>query len=173
MSAPLTTSPTHDQIALWLLQNPGPRLSSRCAEHFGYSLPWISTIINSDAFRARLSDVQALADAAVAIDIPAKLRGVAGLALDALAEQLDEAAKDGSMVHRGFVAETADMALHRLGYAPQKAAPTLVGQLTVNQKNNFVSVAASDLALARQHLGSLAQVPAALEVLPADTPPSS
>lgn len=175
MAAPTSTSPTHDQIALWLLQNPGPRLSSRCAEAFGYTLPWISTLINSDAFRARLSEVQALADAAVAVDIPAKLRGVASLALDALTEQLDTAAKDGGMLHREFVKETADMALHRLGYAPQKqqSAPGLI----VNQQNNFLPVAASDLAAARQHFApatspATGAIPQFVEVLPSDPPPA-
>ncbi|MBM3272848.1 hypothetical protein FJY94_06325 [Candidatus Kaiserbacteria bacterium] len=148
------TSPTHDQIALWLVENPGPRQTSRCAEYFGYTVAWMSTIINSDAFRARLAQVQEHCDAAVANDIPAKLRGVASLALDGLAEQLADAAQAPSIVHREFMRETADMALHRLGFAPAKgpSGPTHIGQLNV--QNNLLPVDPEALARARERLSA-------------------
>ena len=173
MAAIAKTSPTHDQIALWLVENPGPRQVTRCAEHFGYTVAWMSTIINSDAFRARLAQVQEHCDAAVAADIPAKLRGVACLALDGLAEQLADAAQAPSVVHREFMRETADMALHRLGFAPAKTAsgPTHIGQLNV--QNNLIPVDPESLARARERLALPAVEPRVGDVLPEVLPAAS
>lgn len=133
----------------------------------------MSTIMNSDAFRARLSTVQDSADAAVVSDIPAKLRGVAGLALDALAEQVDMAAQDGVMAHREFLKETADMALSRLGFAPQRNGGGVPGNTVINN-NTLVTVDPNALALARQHFSALphnsvADSAIAVETLPLDS----
>jgi hypothetical protein len=128
------------------MENPGPRLVTRCAEYFGYTVPWVSTIMNSDAFKAQLGDMNQHADVAVVNDIPAKLRGVACLALDGLAEQLANAVADGTLLQRTFLHESADMALHRLGYAPQKQVAA-GGNIT--QNNTFVAVSSDALASAR------------------------
>lgn len=41
----------HLQIMEWLLANPQKPLK-KCAEHFGITQPWLSSVINSDLFRA-------------------------------------------------------------------------------------------------------------------------
>ena len=146
-------SPTHRELARWVMENPGPRLVTRCAEYFGYTVPWVSTIMNSDAFKAQLGDMSDHADVAVVNDIPAKLRGVACMALDGLAEQLANSMADGSLMQRPFLQETADMALHRLGYAPQKQVAVGVGPIT--QNNTFVAVSQDALASARATFSAL------------------
>lgn len=151
---PAKLSPTHEEIMRFVLANPGPRLVTRTAEYFGYTVAWMSTLMNSDAFRAKLSTLEREADVAVIADIPAKLRGVAGLALDALAEELAECGKATSIVNRSFVADAADMALRRLGYgdkpggnAQTPGGPTLV--------QNFLTVDAATLESAQARFGTL------------------
>lgn len=150
-------SPTHREIARWVMENPGPRLVTRCAEYFGYTVPWVSTIMNSDAFKAQLGDMNQHADVAVVNDIPAKLRGVACMALDGLTEQIANAVADGTLLQRPFLQETADMALHRLGYAPQKQVAASGTNIT--QNNTFVAVSADALADARATFAALGQAP--------------
>lgn len=146
-------SPTHRELARWIMENPGPRLVTRCAEYFGYTVPWVSTIMNSDAFKAQLGEMNAHADVAVVNDIPAKLRGVACMALDGLAEQLANAVADGTILQRTFLHESADMALHRLGYAPQKQV--VAGSASLTQNNTFVAVSSDALASARATFSAL------------------
>jgi hypothetical protein len=124
--------------------------------------------MNSDAFKAQLGGMQEYADVAVLNDIPAKLRGVASLALDGLAEQLSNALADGSVRQRPFLQESANLALHRLGYAPQKQVPQTGGHIT--QNNTFVSVSQDALASARANftlLGGAVHV----EEATSDSPP--
>lgn len=154
-------SPTHKELARWIMENPGPRLVTRCAEHFGYTVPWVSTIMNSDAFKAQLGDLSQMADVAVVNDIPAKLRGVACLALDGLAEQLAQSVADGTVFQRPFLQETADMALHRLGYAPQKQVVAAGNSLV--QNNTFVAVSQDALASARATFTALGGSPPSVQ----------
>jgi len=113
--------------------------------------------MNSDAFKAQLGDMSDYADVAVVNDIPAKLRGVACLALDGLAEQLANAVADGTLLQRSFLQESADMALHRLGYAPQKQVPA--GAASFTQNNTFVAVSQDALASARANFTALGGIP--------------
>lgn len=48
---------SHRHLAImdWLLANPREKLSE-CAAHFGVSQAWLSTVINSDLFKARMAD---------------------------------------------------------------------------------------------------------------------
>jgi hypothetical protein len=169
MTGPQKLSPTHRQIADWLLQNPGSKRLRECAEHFGVTRSWLSCIIHSDAFQAHLHELQAEADTMVVADIPAKLRGVAALALDGLGESLEAVLDDPSskMLHRNFLAETVDMTLTRLGYGVKTPAPPGQGGATYTQNNLFLGpVDPKVLAGARERL--LNATP--MEVLPATVP---
>jgi hypothetical protein len=160
MAAPAKLSPTHEEIMRFVLANPGPRLVTRTAEYFGYTVAWVSTLMNSDAFRAKLATLEREADVAVVADIPAKLRGVAGLALDALAEEVVECTKGGaSIIHREFLAETADLALRRLGYGDKAGGTQGPGGPALVQ--NFLTVDASTLATAQANFGRVIPLPAA------------
>lgn len=145
-------SPTHEALLRWVLQNPGPRLVSRAAEFFGYSVPWMSTVMNSDAFRAKLAELSEQADCAVVADIPAKLRGVASLALDGLAEQVHRASNDLTMQPREFLKETAEMALEKLGFGAKGAAAS---PTTINNTQVFVAADPGALARARERFAAL------------------
>lgn len=137
-------SPTHEAIMNWLLQNPGVPLR-QCADHFGYTQSWLSTVIHSDIFQAKLRERQDAVFVRVADDIPAKLRSLADVTIEKLTAQI-ERTEDPE-----FLLDTADKVLHRMGYAPSSARNG--GNVTVNQQNNF-TVNAADLAQARQLMGN-------------------
>jgi hypothetical protein len=114
-------------VARWLLENPDRSLGE-CSRELGYTQPWLSQLIHSDSFQAHLRSLHDGADALVLQDIPSKLRGLAARALDGLAEQLEQAVELGEyepMLQREFIKETAEMALHRLGYGPQRGGVTV------------------------------------------------
>lgn len=152
---PKKLSPTHKAIADWLLQNPGSKRMAECATAFGVSRAWLSTVIHSDAFQAHLLELQERADLAVIHDIPAKLRGVASMAIDGLASAVEKAMDDNTpILHREFLAETVDMTLTRLGYGAAKPAQVSPFPGIGAQQNNFYlgTVDAKTLAGARELL---------------------
>jgi hypothetical protein len=121
----------HRAIARWLLANPD-RALGECAAHFGYSQAWLSIIVNSDAFQALIAQLQDEADDAVIATVPDKLRACADMALDKVLTSVENA-DVGNPIDREFVRGTADMALHRLGYAPRRdAPPALAPQVQYN-----------------------------------------
>ncbi len=157
-------SPTHHDIARWVLENPGPRLTQRCADHYGYTLAWVSTILHSKAFQAHLAELQDDANSVVVQDIPARLRGLADAALEKLGEQLDEAITDGpaSRLDRDFVKETADMALKALGFGAKHTPERTLG-------DNPSTVIYADKVLieqARERMISAGRAPALIEMSP-------
>jgi hypothetical protein len=131
----------HEQIINWLLENPHKQLRD-CAEHFGYSQGWLSQLIHSDIFQAQLRERQDGVFVAVANDIPAKLRGLADLAIEKVSRMVEES-EDPSLAVDVF-----DKALHRLGYAPQKQA----GPAQPAAQVNVFQVSSADLAMARQSI---------------------
>jgi len=152
---PQNLSATHRQIARWLLENPGKGRLKECADHFGYTQAWISTLIHSDAFEALMGELNVNADNVVVNDIPSKLRGVAALAIEGLGECVEEAMNDKMrLLHRGFLRETADMTLARLGYGSSKSPGAAAPSNPLNQQNNFFlgPVPANVLADARSRL---------------------
>ena len=141
---PMRISHTHEQIINWLVLNPEQSMR-RCADHFGYTQSWLSTLIRSDLFQAALRERQVMVANRVAASIPAKLAAVADVALDKLGEMVEKS-EDPE-----FILDAADRALHRMGYAPQSSrnpagSPSAFGSPVV-QNNLFIGTA--DLADAR------------------------
>ena len=131
---PARLNHSHQAIARWLLENPTAPLSE-CAKHFGYTQAWLSCIIHSDAFQVHYRKLQTEADAVTVLDIPARLRGVASDAVEALHEQVEYSRKDGNgVLHRQFLLNTAELTLKSLGFGQPKSVPAPVG---FNQQNNF------------------------------------
>lgn len=159
---PQNLSNTHRDIARWLLENPGKHSVRDCAAHFKYSLPWISTLIHSDAFRALMFELQKDADNLVVNDIPAKLRGVAALAIEGLGEAVESAMEDNSkLLHRGFLKDTVDMTLEKLGYVSKPPAGPAALPPHMQQNNYFLGpVAPEVLQHARERLLTMEVPPA-------------
>lgn len=152
-------SHTHDLLMDWLLENPERPLRD-CALYFGYTQAWVSTIIHSDIFQAKLSERQGEIFAQVAQDIPSKLRATAGMALEKLAAAVEHS-EDPE-----FLLSAADKTLHRLGYAPSSGRSP--GAVQVNQQNNFF-VQKDDLKQLRAGMlvkAEIVEVPAIENSLP-------
>ncbi len=146
-------SPVHQQLADWLLLQGGMKKGwgKAAAEKFGYSQAWLSTIYHSDAFQDYYAKRAKEVGSHIAVGLADKLNGVAGQALDILAEKLETA---GDTLPVSQVLDIADMTLKRAGFGESKNAPQTVVQ-------NFV-VGPEQLQAARDAM----RQPKALEVLP-------
>lgn len=120
---------THEAILDWLVLNP-ERSRGECAEAFGVTEPWLSTITNSDCFQVRWRQRRMMLDANVTKLAEAKMRGVVDKGLERL-DMLVETNPDPR-----FVLETTDKLLARLGYGPKTAGA--IAQQNV-QNNYYVS----------------------------------
>ena len=146
-------SHTHDMVMNWMLENPHRKLMD-CAAYFGYTQAWLSTMIHTDAFQAKLKEKQADVFSAVAADIPLRLAGLAGMAISKLEDELEKS-NNGE-----FILDSFDKILHRAGYAPSKAAPSMAVQ------NNYLTVGADALAAARESMRPRALEEKVVEALP-------
>lgn len=169
-------SHVHEMVLNWLVLNPDKSMRE-CADHFGYTQPWLSRLVHSDLFQAELFKRQSDIANRVAGSIPDKLRAACDVALDKLGDKI-AASEDPD-----FILEAADKTLHRLGYAPASArnpagSPGAQGQGALLQNNFFISSA--DLADAREIIrGQATRIestdaaeiaePVALEQLPEDS----
>lgn len=114
---------THDAMVNLLIANPAISQND-IAKHFGYSVPWVSRIINSDAFQARLAARKNdIIDPGLAATVDEKLRAVASRSLDLVLEKLEVATF-------GQALEAAAMAGKALGYGAR--------QQNLNLQANFV-----------------------------------
>jgi hypothetical protein len=125
-----------------MLVNPD-RSMRECADAFGYSQSWLSSLVHSDMFQAALAQRQGDVASRVADSIPMKLR-VAG---DLAVEKLTEALMDSE--DKNFILNAADKILHRLGYAPQSARAPAGFAVGAGSQVNF-QVNVTDLARARE-----------------------
>jgi len=116
---------SHEAIIRWMLENPNAT-QNECAAHFGYSASWLSIIVHSDAFQAKWRELSGKADALVLNDIPAKMRGVASLAIEALGDQVEIAMENPNVLNRSFLLETSETLLSKLGYGAKPAVGTQV-----------------------------------------------
>lgn len=152
---PIHLSHTHEAVLNWMLLNP-ERSMRECADHFGYTQSWLSTLVRSDLFQLALKQRQIDIANRVAASIPAKLAAVADVALDKLGEMVEKSEDPD------FILDAADKALHRMGYAPQSSRNPAgsPGNGGIVQNNLFIG--AGDLAEAR----ALMQLSAASSQIP-------
>jgi len=124
----------------WMITNPGGSMKELAAT-FGYSQSWLSSIIHSGCFKARLSEKRKEITAMVAMDLPAKLAVAAGASLDILNKHLETSADPD------FALSVAEMSLKGLGYGAK------TGGVIINQGGSTVQqvfASPADLAEARQ-----------------------
>jgi len=164
-------SHTHEMVINWLVLNPEKSLRE-CADTFGYTQPWLSTLIHSDLFQSRLRARQEQIASRVTSSIPEKLQAITDIALDKLGDVLAKS-EDPE-----YILDVADRALHRMGYAPASArnpagSPSQAG--SVNNQTNVFMLAPEDLHQARalmQQVGQAVQgIPTAERVLEGEVVP--
>lgn len=134
---------SHEALVNWLLVNPDRPLRDAAA-YFGYTQAWLSTIIHSDVFQAKLLQRQNAVFASIAADLPAKLGAAAHIALERMTEKLT------TTDDPRYLLDATDKLLHRMGYAPAAARNPIAAPViqTNTQINNF-TVSAADLSTAR------------------------
>ena len=115
---------THDAMIDLIVANPALS-QNEIAAHFGYTTPWVSRVMNSDAFLARLALRKAeLVDPAIAFSIEEKFKALADKSLDVVLEKLT-------------ITNSADLALKGLEIA-SKALGYGARQQNLNVQTNFV-----------------------------------
>lgn len=137
---------SHDAMIDLILGSPMVS-QNEIAKHFGYTVPWVSRIINSDAFQARLAERKTeLIDPVLAASMDEKLRAVAAKSLDVVLEKLCLPVVDGK-----FALEAAGVVTKALGYGAR--------QQNLNVQQNFVVAlpgkAASAETWSAAHTGAL------------------
>ena len=100
---------THEAIAEWLVANPMGS-QGECARFFGYSEPWLSQVIHSDAFQVYYRKLADARGAVATHGIGEKINALAAMALDKAMERLQITPSDQ------FVLDTTEVALKSLGY---------------------------------------------------------
>ncbi len=106
----------HEQLLQFMLANPSARLRD-LSLHFQMTIPWLSTIINSDAFQAQLMARQDEWFTDAVLTVSERMIGVANQGVEKLGECLADTQDPR------YVLDVTDKVLHRLGYAPQRSAP--------------------------------------------------
>ena len=101
----------HEAFADYMLINPACRLREMSA-HFGYTVAWICTVINSDMFQAYFSKRRGDINSSIAADLPTKLAAAAHLATERVMEVIEKSDDADTLI------DAFDKILHRHGYAP-------------------------------------------------------
>lgn len=115
---------THDALIDAMIANPAAK-QGQLAKLFGYTESWISRIVNSDAFQARLAARKAdIVDPVLTMTIDEKLKGLASQSLDILAEKL-ELTRSPDLAYKA-----AELSLKAAGYGAR--------QQNVAVQQNFV-----------------------------------
>jgi hypothetical protein len=135
----------HDAILDYLLANPATRLGD-VARHFGVSQPWLSVIVHSDVFQARLQEKSQDMFHGTVVPLREQLLGVAHVGVEKLGEALENAS---AISDKEFIADTTDSILKNLGYSPRSAAP---GSSPPAVVNNVMVVDRDTLAEAREKM---------------------
>lgn len=148
----------YDAIIDWMVANPGRPLSE-CAAHVNKSQPWLSTIINSDMFKAALARRRETFSTTHDSLLQEKLTRVAMQGLDII---LDKMEKKRDTIPMSQLHTITDTAIQRLGYGVKSPTPGVQVNVGVGVQTPAipVPVSASDLAAARSALRSAEQMKA-------------
>lgn len=135
-----TLTTRHEAIAQYMLANPEAK-KGEVARQFNVSASWLSVIINSDAFQAKLEEMQVELFSQALVPIADKVAALADLSLDRLIERVPTLQDDDTLL------KIAEMALDRSGHGP--AGP----QALINAQNlTVMNVAADVVQSARQRI---------------------
>lgn len=132
---------THDAFIDLIIRN--PVISQlEIAKEFGYTQPWVSRVMNSDAFLARLAARKAdIVDPSIVQTLEEKFRVLASVSLDIVIDKLEKVKNTDTAL------KALELSSKALGYGAR--------QQNLNVQQNFVvampSQAASPEDWARQH----------------------
>lgn len=136
-------SHVHEAIMNWMIAHPNRNLRE-CARDFGYTQSWLSILIHSDIFQARLREKQDQVFSCIKEDVTTKLGALADIGVERLTAQV-EASSDPKLIM-----EATKMALSSLGFGNKAAAPAQ--QATNIQNNSYYVASPADLEAARERM---------------------
>lgn len=111
---------THQDMADFILANPAVA-QHQLAARYGYSVAWVSTVINSDAFQVYLASRRAeFVDPTLLMTVEERMRGVTVRSLDVLQEKLSLPV---SQISDELALRAATMGSKALGMGIQAPAP--------------------------------------------------
>jgi hypothetical protein len=85
---------SHDAMIDLIISNPMAS-QGEIARYFGYTQAWVSRILNSDAFNARLAlRKEEIVDPCLTASVEERLKGLASMSLDVLMRKLEMAPKE-------------------------------------------------------------------------------
>jgi hypothetical protein len=117
----------HEAIIDHMIAFPDRKLG-QIAEDLGYTQPWLSTVIHSDAFRVEYRRRRDQHNQDLGKRIQGQLLGIATQSLD----RIDKYLETGNPSPR-FCLDAADRSLHRLGFGPSNGKQMIInGDVTVN-----------------------------------------
>lgn len=154
----------HESIIDWMLLHPEGRLGD-CAREFDCTQTWLSVIVNSDLFRARLAMRRAELAGEIGATVIDRLSGIAGQALESIAEKIE---RERTKLPMGELRETATMALNALGYGA-RSSPAQHASNNVYNFNGPTHVSRDVLDAARSKMRLVGARDADAQ-LPAPTP---
>lgn len=140
-----TLRPKHHAIMDFMLANPRIPYSGVAAE-FGVTQAWLSTVINSDIFRAQLNARRGLMDEHVNRDIVTRLQTLAKKGLTEM-----EAILDDEEVSASTKLEVAKTSLTALGYLGAKSSTSPV-QVNIQTNTQNITTRSDILQAARDRL---------------------
>jgi|10_taG_2_1085330.scaffolds.fasta_scaffold00106_54 hypothetical protein len=111
----------HHKMIDWMLTHYTGKNLGELAEQIGYSRSYLSTVINSDMFKAEYQRRRDAVNTEQAGRIVQKTMNVAEKTLDKIDDLLEEDDEDETLDPRLLV-DLADKSLARLGYAPSRPA---------------------------------------------------
>jgi hypothetical protein len=147
-------SHTHDQLLDAMLANP-TATNGQLAQQFGYTQAWVSTIIHSDLFQAKLQERQDEVFGEVAISVKDRITALAHDSLNRLHQKILVENDTGALI------DASELAIKALGFGGQTNGKTTQVAVVVN--NNVVSK--DVLAEARARMEQRADVITVLENL--------
>lgn len=156
----LSLSHVHESIMNWMIANPEKPLKM-CAAHFGYTRAWLSTIIHSDLFQARLREKQEAVFSGIKEDLQTKLGALADVGVEKLSEKLEDSDDPK------FIMEATKLALEKLGFG-NKTNAGAPGTQNAQQINNVFVASQADLEAARERMRAVGTVSS--QQLPAPEP---
>lgn len=115
---------SHDAMIDLMIANPSVTQNA-LAKHFGYSVPWVSRIVNSDAFNARLAERKdELVDPALLHTIEERFKAMASASMEIVMEKL------ATTKNLDTAFKALELSTKALGYGARAA--------NVNVQTNFV-----------------------------------
>lgn len=143
---PESLSHTHEAVMNWMIAHPSRPLRE-CAQEFGYSQSWLSILIHSDVFQARMREKHDQLFSMVGAGITDKLGALADITVDKLST-MAESSSDPK-----FLLEASKMALANLGFTTSPGRAGANNNINANNvQQNFYVASPADLSAAREQM---------------------